>query len=183
MNGFKKIPTVAMAAATLLAFSPAMAVDPAKVPENKRTTLGLYMTSVEANDHLGTSAARTLFLDIRDPTELQTLGMPTNADANVPFKFIDISKWDAEKGRFGMKKNPEFITGVAARLEAKGLKRTDTVIAMCGSGKRVPRAVDILAKAGYTNVYAVVDGYKGWQKAKLPHSRKMEQSKMYGNPQ
>lgn len=183
MNGFKKLLSVAITSATLLAFGSAMAIDPGKVPENKRTALELYMTAVEANDHLKVNAAGTLFVDIRDPAELQTVGMPTSADANVPFKFIDITKWDGKKGKFGMKKNPEFVAGVAARLEAKGLKKTDTIIAMCGSGKRVPGAVDALAKAGYTNVYAMVDGYKGWQKGKLPYSRDMEQSKMYGEPQ
>ncbi len=32
---------------------------------------------------------------------------------------------------------------------------------MCRSGKRSAKAVNVLAKAGYSKVYTVVDGYEG----------------------
>ena len=62
-----------------------------------------------------------------------------------------------------------------------GLTKKDVVIVICGSGVRAPKAVNALAKAGYTNAYSVIDGYKGWQEAKLPWSRKLDRVRMYTN--
>ena len=53
---------------------------------------------------------------------------------------------------------------------------------MCGSGKRSAKAATALTKAGYSNVYTIIDGYKGWQKSNLKWSKKLDKSKMYVTP-
>lgn len=160
----------------------AFAIEASKVEKAKQTKLGLYYTAVEANKHMSKYAKQTLFVDVRDPAELHTVGMPTNVDANVPFLRIDLTRWNTKKMKFQWKKNPRFADEVAPRLLDKGLTKKDTIIVICGSGKRAAKAVNALAKAGYKKVYPVVDGYKAWQKSKLPWSRKLAVSKMYGNP-
>lgn len=160
----------------------ANALSSAQVPKEKQTTLGLYFTAKQAYNYVTAHARDTLFIDVRDPAELQTVGMPTDVDANVPFKRIDLAKWDPKKKQFALTTNPIFVSDVGQRLAAKGLEKNDPVVLICGSGKRASKAANTLAKAGYTKVYVVIDGYKGWQADKLPWSRKMDLKKMYGNP-
>ena len=38
---------------------------------------------------------------------------------------------------------------------------TDTIMVMCRSGGRSAMAVNLLAKAGFTNVYNITDGFEG----------------------
>jgi rhodanese-related sulfurtransferase len=153
------------------------------VDKAKQNDLGLYMTSKEVDAHMKTNAAKTLFLDIRDPVEIHVLGMPKSADYNVAFKFIDTTKWDEKKGKFKLKGNPNFLADVEARLQAKGLSKDDQIIVFCGSGKRAAKTVNAMAKAGYKNVYSVTDGFKGWSASKLPIDKKIDRNKIYGNPQ
>lgn len=160
----------------------AYAIDASKVEKAKKTKLGLYFTAIEANDYMNKHGKKTLFVDVRDPAELHTVGMPTNADANVPFLRIDLTRWNVKAKKFQWKKNPRFSDEVAPRLLDKGLTKNDTIIVICGSGKRAAKAVNAMAKAGYTKVYPVVDGYKAWKQSKLPWSRELVFSKMYGNP-
>ncbi|MGD9384980.1 MAG: rhodanese-like domain-containing protein [Thioalkalispiraceae bacterium] len=165
-----------------LLLSNAIAVDTSKVAKNKQNSLGLYMSSNEVHAYMSSQGNKALFLDIRDPVEIHTVGMPAGVDYNVAFKFIDTSKWDKKKSKFKLVSNPDYKKDVAARLNAKGLSKDDRIILICGSGKRAAKAVNALAKAGYKNVYSVVDGYKGWQKNKLPFEKKLDRKKIYGNP-
>ena len=65
-------------------------------------------------------------------------------------------EWDSEKGHFAMQPNPDFISQVKEIAEP-----TDTVLVMCRSGGRSAHAVNLLAEAGYTNVYNITDGMEG----------------------
>lgn len=158
------------------------AVDAAKVEKAKQNSLGLYMTSTETDAFMKKQGDKALFLDIRDPVEIHTVGMPAGVDYNVPFKYIDTSKWDAKKNKFMLKSNPNYLKDVADKLKAKGLSKDARIILICGSGKRAAKAVNAMAKAGYKNAYSVVDGYQGWQKNNLPWSMKLDRNKIYGNP-
>jgi rhodanese-related sulfurtransferase len=51
---------------------------------------------------------------------------------------------------------PDFV----ARVE-KIAKPGDTLLVMCRSGGRSAMAVNLLAKAGFTNVYNITDGMEG----------------------
>ena len=82
-----------------------------------------------------------------------------------------------------------------SRLKAKGLTKADRVILICRSGDRSARAADLLANAGYTQVYSITDGFEGdaakdgpqagqrivngWKNAGLPWTYKLEKQKMY----
>jgi len=195
-QSMKNIFTALMAIAMLAVFSSsAMAEDWSKLSKKKQTTLGLYMTSTEAYDYMMKNMDKALFLDVRTPSELNYLGVVTVMDANVPTDTMDGSAWDDKKHRYMRKHNENFVADVDARLEAKGLTKADTVIVMCRSGKRSAKAVDVLAKNGYTKVYTVVDGFEGdkakegenkgkrvvngWKNSGLPWTYSMDKDKMY----
>jgi rhodanese-related sulfurtransferase len=180
----------------LMASTTAHALDAASVPELKRTKLAQYLSSQEAAKFINQNASKALFLDVRTPAELMFVGMPAQADANVPYmKEPDFPAWDGVKGTFKLELNPEFLPEVRRRLSAKGLKPADPIVLICRSGDRSAAAANLLAEAGFKNVYSVVDGFEGdlagegpkagqrvvngWKNAGLPWSYKLDRTKMY----
>ena len=53
-------------------------------------------------------------------------------------------------------RNPRFVR----ELEAK-VKKTDTVLLLCRSGKRSALAAEAATKAGFTHVYNIQEGFEG----------------------
>jgi rhodanese-related sulfurtransferase len=174
----------------------AYAVDPASVPTVKRTKLGQYFLAPEAADFLSKNASKALFLDIRTPAELAFVGMPTMADANVPYMVEpDFPAWDEVKSTLKLEKNSDFVPEVRRRLNEKHLGPDSTIVLICRSGDRSAAAANLLAEAGLNNVYSVVDGVEGdlakdgpkagqravngWKNAGLPWSYTLEKKKMY----
>ncbi len=164
--------------------------------KKKQTTLGLYMTAEQAYKYMMSEKGdKSLFLDIRTPSELNYLGAASVMDANVPTVTMDISGWNDKKHRYKRAKNENFVADVEARLKQKGLTKNDTVILMCRSGKRSAKATNVLAKEGYTKVYSVVDGYEGdkakegkdkgkrvvngWKNSGLPWTYSLDKDLMY----
>jgi len=175
----------------MCAFS-VFAVDKNDIPEYKQTRVGLYITSSEAFDEIQSVGNEILFLDVRTRSEIAVVGMPTVADANVPYMFMaEPMTWNDDWGNFKMTKNQNFLNAVKQRLEEKGLNQDDKVFLMCRSGGRSASAADLLTKAGFTNVYSVVDGYEGdkakngkrilngWKNSDLPWSYNLDKKKMY----
>ena len=192
----KNIFSTLVAIAMLAAFSnAAMAEDWSSLSKKKQTTLGLYMTSKQAYDYMMKDMDNALFLDVRTPSELNYLGAVSVMDANVPTDTMDGTAWDDKKNRYKRKHNENFVADVEKRLKEKGLTKDDTVILMCRSGKRSAKAVNVLAKAGFTKVYTVVDGYEGdkvkegenkgkrmkngWRNSGLPWTYSMDKDMMY----
>jgi rhodanese-related sulfurtransferase len=180
----------------LMTCGTAHAFDATTVPDIKRTKLGMYFSAPEAAKFVDQNATKALFLDIRTPAEVAFLGMPAQADANVPYmKEPDFPGWDGAKATLKLELNPDFLPEVRRRLAAKGLKATDTIVLICRSGDRSAAAANLLAEAGFKNVYSVVDGYEGdlakdgpkagqravngWKNAALPWSYKLDKAKMY----
>ncbi len=180
----------------LMASTTAHAFDAAAVPEPKRTKLGQYLSSQEAAKFMNQNASKALFLDVRTPAEVTFLGMPVQADANVPYmKDPDFPAWDSAKGTFKLELNPDFLPEVRRRLASKGLKPEDPIVLICRSGDRSAAAANLLAQAGFKSVYSVVDGYEGdlakdgpkagqrvvngWKNAGLPWTYKLDKAKMY----
>lgn len=180
----------------LMASGAAQALDAAAVPDIKRTKLGQYFSSQEAAKFVSKNASKALFLDVRTPAEVAFLGMPAQADANVPYmKEPDFAAWDNVKSTLKLELNPDFLPEVRKRLATKGLKPTDPIVLICRSGDRSAAATNLLAEAGFKNVYSVVDGYEGdlaksgpkagqravngWKNAGLPWSYKLDKAKMY----
>ena len=182
--------------ALLVVSTAAHAFDAASVPPPKRTKLGQYLSSQETAKFMDQNASKALFLDVRTPAEVNFLGMPMQADANVPYmKEPDFPVWDSVKATFKLEPNPDFIAEVRRRLAAKHLAPTDAVVLICRCGDRSAAAANILTEAGFKNVYSVVDGYEGdlaadgpnagrravngWKNAGLPWSYKLDKAKMY----
>jgi rhodanese-related sulfurtransferase len=182
--------------ALFVASTAAHAFDASSVPAAKRTKLGQYFSSQEAASFMDRKGSKALFLDVRTPAEVTFLGMPAQADANVPYmKEPDFPVWDSAKGTFKLETNPDFLPEVRRRLAEKGLGADDAIVLICRSGDRSAAASNLLAEAGFKNVYSVVDGFEGdmategpkagqravngWKNAGLPWSYKLDKAKMY----
>ncbi len=173
----------------------ALADDWSNLNKHKQTRLGLYMTAKQAYDYTMNNMEKTLFVDIRTPSELNYLGAATVMDKHVPLVFMDSSGWNDRKHRYKRRKNENFVADIGKALKEKGLTKNDTVILMCRSGKRSAKAANMLADAGYTCVYSVVDGYEGdkarsgknkgkrvvngWKNSGLPWTYTLDRDYMY----
>jgi len=124
------------------------------LPEGKQTSLGLYVTAKEAYAKWQAAPEKIKILDVRTPEEYIFVGHPTMA-WKIPVA-IQIYEWDAEKNEFPMQPLPDFV----ARVKEVA-KPGDTIMAMCRSGGRSAIAVNMLAKAGFKNVWNIVDGFEG----------------------
>jgi rhodanese-related sulfurtransferase len=72
-------------------------------------------------------------------------------------KHTSIGKYVTSGQAYEMwKANPEF----EARLKSK-FGDQDTILVLCRSGHRSVAAVNRMAKAGFVNVYNIVDGFEG----------------------
>lgn len=180
------------AIAFLSAALPAIAGDWDSVPEKKATTLKLYMHPKDVMARVsGPDAAKTLFIDVRTSQEAMFVGMASSVDANIPYLVMpELAEWDAKKNVYKLVPNSGFLNAVTAKLEAKGLTKDDMVILMCRSGDRSATAANLLAKAGYTQVYSVFEGFEGdmskdgrrvvngWKNDGLPWSYDLNKDKM-----
>jgi rhodanese-related sulfurtransferase len=93
-------------------------------------------------------------LDVRTPEEYIFVGHAEMA-WNIPLAF-QTYQWDAAKGYFAMKPNPDFVA------QAKELfKPEDTLLVMCRSGGRSAMSVNLLTQAGFKDVYNIIDGMEG----------------------
>lgn len=131
-----------------------MADQTKQLPPEKQTTLGLYVTAREAYERWQKAPDQVKILDVRTPEELLFVGHPPMA-WKIPVA-VQSYEWDAEKKQFPMKPLPDFASRVSR------IARPDEIImAMCRSGGRSAMAVNLLAEAGFRNVYNVVDGMEG----------------------
>jgi rhodanese-related sulfurtransferase len=172
-----------------------MADDWSKLNKKKQTKLGLYVTAKQAYKLTMDNMDKTLFVDVRTPSELNYLGAASIMDAHVPTVFMDTTGWNDKKHRYNRKKNNNFVADMDKALKKKGLTKNDTVILMCRSGKRSAGAVNVLAANGYTKVYTVVDGFEGdkvkdgkdkgkrmkngWKNSGLPWTYSLDKDYMY----
>jgi rhodanese-related sulfurtransferase len=138
----------------------AFAVDPASLPDIKKTKLGLYIEAKEVPDFIK-QHPKVLFLDLRTPEELLFVGMPIGVDGNAPFGIMNYNKWDDKKKAFVRFPNPDFLSNFEFWAMDKGIEKNDPVLLICRSGDRSALGADFLARHGYTNVWSVVDGFEG----------------------
>ena len=127
---------------------------PAQVPAEKQTVLGLYVTAKEAYQRWEAAPDKVKIIDVRTPEEVFWVGHPPMA-WKIPVVAVTY-EWDADKKQFPMRPLPDFVTRVQ-----KVATPDDTLMVMCRSGGRGAMAVNLLAKAGYKNVYNVIDGMEG----------------------
>ena len=124
------------------------------IPEAKQTVLGLYVTSAEAYEKLRAAPDKVRLLDVRTPEEFIFVGHPEMAWC-IPLGFQSY-RWDDEKGYYALDVNPEFVAQVGERFDPG-----ETLLLMCRSGGRSAMAVNMLAKAGYTDAWNITDGMEG----------------------
>jgi rhodanese-related sulfurtransferase/cytochrome c553 len=167
-----------------------------EVPEKKRTTQGLYVTALEAYQQLQALGDKALFIDVRTRPEVAFLGMPTIADANIPYMTAGrFDEWDDKKQNFKLTPNSEFTMRVNELVEARGMDKDTPIYLICRSGSRSAKAANILGVAGYTKVYTITDGFEGdtakegprkgervvngWKNDGLPWTYELDRNAMY----
>lgn len=197
----KNMTTLALGFALVLslptAYADAPVSDWSKLPEIKRSNLGLYLTAKEAYDMKQANPAKVLLVDIRTRAEVMYVGMPTAADYSVPYVEHQeiMTDWDDKRGIYLLEPNPDFVKSMNDRVAAKGLGKGDAIILICRSGDRSAKAADLLQMSGYTKVYSVTEGFEGdmakegpkagqravngWKNAGLPWSYKLDKAKMW----
>ncbi len=126
----------------------------AQPPKEKQTAPGLYLTAREAYEKWKAAPDKVKILDVRTPEEFLFVGHAEMA-WNVPLAF-QTYEWDLAKKHFAMKPNPDFVAGVKELFAFD-----DTLLVVCRSGGRSARAVNLLAAAGFRNVWNVTDGMEG----------------------
>jgi rhodanese-related sulfurtransferase len=163
--------------------------------EPKKTPQGLYVTALEAYQRMQDLGSKALFIDVRTRAEVAFLGMPTVADANIPYMVPDFEQWDAKKNNFKMQPNSAFTMHLQELVTKRGLTKDSPIFLMCRSGNRSAKAANLLRLAGYTQVYTVTDGFEGdkakhgpnkgqrvvngWKNEGLPWSYKLQRDAMY----
>jgi len=134
-------------------------VDKTTLLDEKQTPLGLYLTPSDAEAALSTDPG-IVFLDVRDPDEVNLIGHPTSIDAIVPIAFFTY-EFDAEKGGYKIVPNKDFISQAERVISREGIGKDGTIFVMCRSGGRSAMAAKALVQAGYTNVWNLVEGFEG----------------------
>jgi rhodanese-related sulfurtransferase len=124
------------------------------IPLAKQTTPGLYVTAREAYEKWLAAPGGVTILDVRTPEEYLFVGHPTMA-LKIPVA-TQSYQWDAAKGQYPLRLCQDFVDRVrqAARPD-------DVLCVMCRSGGRSAIAVNLLAQAGFSHVYQILDGMEG----------------------
>jgi rhodanese-related sulfurtransferase len=131
-----------------------MAQSAASLSKGKQTVLGLYVTAKEAYEQWRSAPEKVMILDVRTPEEMLFVGHPSMA-WKIPVA-VQSYEWDADKGQFPMTLLADFVSRVK-----EVARPDDTLMVMCRSGGRSAMAVNLLAAAGFRNVYNIVDGMEG----------------------
>lgn len=176
---------------------PAGSTDWNKLPEVKRSKLGLYLTPQQAYEMKKKDPRHVALFDIRTRAEAMYVGWPMDADALVPYVEHPemMTEWDEKRFMYKLEPNSDFVPELERRLAAMGLGKDATIILMCRSGDRSSKAADRLQMSGYTRVYSVAEGFEGdtakdgeklgqrvvngWKNADLPWTYKLDKAKMY----
>ena len=160
-----------------------------EIPERKQTSLGLYLSSIEAYEKWAAEPERVFVLDVRTPEEYIFVG---HADMawNIPLAFQTYD-WDSTKQHFAIERNPDFVSLVREQFALE-----DTLLVMCRSGGRSAAAVNLMAEAGYKYVFNVIEGMEGdhvedpesvfqgkrlkngWKNSGLPWTYEIDREKM-----
>jgi rhodanese-related sulfurtransferase len=130
---------LSITAVALLFITATVQANEQRLPDSKRTSLGLYVTAKDAYEKWQADPANVKIIDVRTPQEFQMIGLPKMA-SKVPL---------TTSAR-------EFVGRVRRIAQSD-----DTVLVICRSGNRSAVAVEMLAQAGFRNAYTVVDGFEG----------------------
>ena len=121
--------------------------------KERQTSLGLYVTAKEAYDMWQGPRGR------EDPRRPHARGVGLHrprSDGDADPVRLPRVRWDDEKKAFPWSLNPDFVELVKERFSPE-----DTLLVTCRSGGRGAMAVNMLAAAGFTNAYNILDGMEG----------------------
>lgn len=124
----------------------------------KRSDLGLYLTARDAFS-LKNADPKVMLIDIRPRAEVAATGMPSLADANIPYITPASEGEAAPRGRDAFDR--EFLEEMGRLMADRGLGWHTTIVLICRAGAMAARAANLLAGAGYRKVFTVVDGFEG----------------------
>ena len=159
------------------------------IVEVRQTKLRLYVTAKEAYDMWQADPEGVKILDVRTPEEWVFTGHAPMA-TNIPFAFMAYV-WDEERKGLPWSLNPDFVELIRQRFAPD-----DTILVTCRSGGRAAMAINMLAAAGFTNAYNILDGMEGsrvddpdsvfngmrrkngWQMSGLPWTYDLDPDKM-----
>lgn len=100
--------------------------------------------------------------------ELTVQDVKTMLEAGENFELIDVRE-ESEWGRGRLPKAKHLSKGIIERdVEATYPDHGTKLVLYCGGGYRSALAADNLQKMGYTNVYSMDGGWRGWTEAGLP---------------
>jgi rhodanese-related sulfurtransferase len=168
-----------------------------KLPDIKKSKVGLYLTPQQAYDMKKANPKGVAFFDVRTRAEAMYVGWPSDADALVPYvEHPEImSDWDDKRHMYKLEPNQDFVPEIDRRLAEMGLGKDAPIILICRSGDRSSKAQDRLQAAGYSKVYSIAEGVEGdtvkdgpkagqravngWKNASLPWTYKLDKAKMY----
>jgi len=125
------------------------------LPKEKQTSLGLYVTAKEAYEKWKANPDKVLIIDVRTPEEYLFVGHPTMA-WKIPIA-VQSYNWDVEKRKFPMSILSDFVS----RVKEIAKPDNNTLMLMCRSGGRSAIAINLLAQAGFTQVFQIIDGMEG----------------------
>lgn len=125
-----------------------------KLPEKKKTALGLYVNSQQAYAMWKANPEKVNIIDTRTPQEYTYIGHAPMA-YNIPSK-LNTYEYNEKKKTYKTVANKNFLAEVKKRF-----KKSDTILLMCRSGNRTAKAANLLGKAGYKKVYNIYDGFEG----------------------
>lgn len=108
------------------------------------------------------SGETLLFIDVRDPVEIMFTGFTDAVHANIPFRFADPTRLNADGTAFQMPLNPDFARQVREALAARNLEETATIITLCRTGGARGRpSAAFLRENGFPNAFYVENGFEG----------------------
>ena len=134
--------------------SAALTLAASDIPNKKQTVLGLYLTAKEAFSKWHVDSDKMVVLDVRTPEEYIFVGHAPMA-RNIPVRVLN-QELTAKNRKPVMEPNPDFVS-----LVRRDYKVSDTILVMCRSGARSAMAVNLLAEAGFKQVYNITDGFEG----------------------
>jgi rhodanese-related sulfurtransferase len=164
-------------------FAAGISIAETTLPLKKQTVLGKYINAKKAYEMYVASPDTIKILDVRTIGEYIFVGHAPMA-TNIPFMFLKPGIMATNKPFMPMNKN--FIHEVEQKY-----KKDDIIFAICRSGGRSAAAVNILAKAGFTNIYTIVDGFEGdkdkqgrrtvngWINSKIPWTYRLNPKHVY----
>jgi len=124
------------------------------LPKEKQTALGLYVTAKQACKMWESDPESVKVLDVRTLEEYLFVGHPTMA-WKIPLA-VQSYEWDADKKKYPMKPLADFVERVQSVANVD-----DVILITCRSGGRSAMAINMLAQAGFKNLYNIIDGMEG----------------------